>query len=289
MTSEKIAILTDSCTDVPPEFAQGRPLFTAPLTINYADGTTRRDRVDITPQEVYDGLEQEIPKTSLPLPADIEALFEEIESLGFTHVLVVTIASGLSGTFNVMRHVAVAHPRLTCDFIDSKSIGLGAGLVVMAACEAVEAGRSFEEAASDTRRAAENTEVYFVVDTLEYLYAGGRIGKATYQLGSILNMRPIITCEPETGSYVTAAKARGRKASLKKALELAQKAASGCSRCRVGVVNGNAAEEADALIARVPDAIPQLDGDIYSGQISPALVVHTGPGLIGIGIQRLDG
>lgn len=287
MTPEKIAILTDSCTDVPAAFAEGRPLYTAPLTINYADGTTKRDRVDITPQEVYDGLEHEIPKTSLPLPADIEALFEQIEAAGFTHVIVVTIASGLSGTHNVMQHIAVAHPSLTCEFVDTKSIGLGAGLSVMAACEAVEAGMGFAQAVEATRRAAENTEVFFVVDTLEYLYAGGRIGKATYQLGSMLNLRPIITCEPESGSYVTAAKARGRKASLKKALELAAKAA-GDSRCRVGVVNGAAAEEAEALVARVPEVISHVEGPVLSGQISPALVVHTGPGLIGVGIQRLD-
>ena len=124
--------------------------------------------------------------------------------------------------------------------------------------------------------------MFFCVDTLEYLHKGGRIGNVTYAVGSMLDMRPVITCN-EQGVYVTVSKAKGRRQSLKKAMACAEKFASRFPRCAMAVVNGDAAEEAAAVRSELGERVGHADA-WYEGQISPVLVVHTGPGLIGIGI-----
>ena len=110
--------------------------------------------------------------------------------------------------------------------------------------------------------------------------------RVTYSLGSTLDIRPVITCNEE-GVYVPIAKAHGRKASLKKALALVKKHVGAASRYRFAVVHGGAEEEARALLEKAKEALPNAE-EILFEQISPALVVHTGPGLIGIGVQIIE-
>ncbi len=284
---DKIALITDSCTDVPEAFAREHDIYTAPLTINFSDGVFH-DKVDITPDQVYARMADEIPKTSLPTPACVAALFEQALTDGCTQAVIVTISSGLSGTFNLMQSVAASFAgRMECACIDTKSIGLGAGLSVMRAAELIAQGLPFKKVVKRTQWAVEHTHVFFCVDTLEYLYAGGRIGKATYSLGSVLNVRPIITCD-EHGVYVPIAKARGRKASLRKTMDAAVKSLGKARHYRMGVVNGDAAAEAAELLQQARESVLPDAREYLEGQISPALVVHTGPGLIGVGVQQLD-
>ena len=124
--------------------------------------------------------------------------------------------------------------------------------------------------------------MFFCVDTLEYLHKGGRIGNVTYAVGSLLDMRPVISCN-EKGVYHTVAKAKGRRQSLKKAMQCARKVAAQHARCTMAVVNGDAAVEAAEVKRELEQAVDNVD-TWYEGQISPVLVVHTGPGLIGIGV-----
>lgn len=288
---QRIALITDSCADVPPTEAKARGIIVIPLAINYSDASYR-DGVDITPDEVYARFAEEVPKTSLPAPAVVAEAFDEAVAAGATHILAVTIASGLSGTHDLVRSVAAGYANVTCEVVDTKSIGLGAGVSVLAAAESIEQGLEFSEVLSRLDAAIADTKVFFCVDTLEYLYKGGRIGKVTYSVGSAFDIRPVVTCEPEAGVYVTAAKAHGRKASLKKAKSLALKAleemrADSGRRYRFAVVHGGAEAEARALFEELSAACPDADRAFF-GQITPALVVHTGPGLIGVGVQVLD-
>ena len=281
-----IAILTDSGTDVPPDFTAQHPIYTAPLHIHYDDGNSFADRVDITPDQVYESLEYTIPKTSTPTLLEVERTLDRIIADGYTHVIAVSIASGLSGTFDAVRLAAEKKPELTCAVVDSKNIGIGAGLIVMYAADLVAEGLPFATVVEKTEAIVPKTSVFFCVETLEYLFAGGRITKATYALGSVLNLRPIITCNTE-GMYVPIAKARGRKKSLEKTVALAQKALGDSKHYRVAVAHGKAAEEAAAIAADTPSTFP-LSQQLFEGQVTPSLVVHTGPGTIGIAVQRLD-
>ena len=137
----------------------------------------------------------------------------------------------------------------------------------------------------EVESAARHTKLFFCVSTLEYLVKGGRIGLVAGMVGTILDLKPVISCN-EDGIYYTVAKARGRKKSLKLALEKAVEFAAGAKEYNITVMHGAAKEEADELLAALKARLPNYRIAI-EGQITPVLVVHTGPGLIGIGVQRL--
>lgn len=282
---QKIAVVADSCADIPANVAIEYGIRMIPLIINYRDASYR-DRVDIQPHEVYARFSEEIPKTSLPAPAEVVRAFDDLAAEGHTHVCVVSISSGLSGTFEMMRSVAAGYAGMRIEVVDSRSIALGSGFVAITAAQAAIENATFDQVVEVARAAADKSEVFFCLGTLDYLYAGGRIGKVTHSLGTAFDIRPIITCDA-SGVYVTHAKAHGRKASLKKTVSAAQKALGDSRAYRVAIVHGDAEKEARDIYDRAAELFPAAK-EVYFGQISPALVVHTGPGLVGIGVQRLD-
>ena len=282
MEKKSIAIIVDSCTDVPSEEIERHGMYVVPLQVNYRNESFL-DKVTITPQQVYDRFVEEIPSTSTPSPALVREVLDRVVADGYRQAVIVTISSGLSATYDLMRSETIGLPELECVLVDTKNIGMGAGLVALAVARKVEEGASLADIAVAAPCIVENTKVYFCVDTLKYLYQGGRIGEVTYRMGSLLDMRPVISCN-ENGVYYTVCKAKGRRQSLKKTLACAKKHASHFERCSTAVVDGDAAVEAQALAQEVRAQIPGVER-IYQGQISPVLVVHTGPGLIGIGVQ----
>ena len=201
MNQHKIAILTDSGTDVPEEFSKAHGIFTLPLSIQFSDGLYL-DGVSITPEEVYNRLPREIPKTSLPSAEAILYTLQEIRESGVETLFIITISSALSGTFNLMRLTSHDVPELDCRLIDTKNIGIGAGFTVMRAAEMIDAGASADEIEAALCCLVKSTKVFFCLPTLEYLAKGGRIGRVTATVGSLLDVRPIISCNEE-GVYYT--------------------------------------------------------------------------------------
>ena len=284
MAQEKIAILVDSCSDVPKAYRDRYHMYVAPLTIIYKDAQYR-DGIDIQPEDVFARFSEEIPSTSLPSPATVAELFKQIKSDGYEKVIAVIISSGLSGTFEMVSSLGPAPEGLEAYYVDTKNIGIGSGFSAIRAGELIEQGLPFAEVYREVESAARNTKLFFCVSTLKYLMKGGRIGLVAGMIGTLLDLKPVISCN-EDGIYYTVAKARGRKKSLSLALEKAVEFAAGAKEYNITVMHGAAKEEADALIAAMKERLPDYRYSI-EGQITPALVVHTGPGLIGIGVQRL--
>lgn len=280
MDTSRIALIVDSCCDVPPEDIERYGMYVVPLQVNYARESFL-DKVTITPQEVYDRFSEEIPTTSTPTPAIAREVLERAVADGYGKAVIVTISSGLSATCELMRSLSAGMAGLECCLVDTKNIGMGAGLVALAVARMLEGGATLEDVRREADRIVASTKVFFCVDTLEYLHKGGRIGNVTYAVGSLLDMRPVITCNEE-GVYVTVSKAKGRRQSLKKAMAAAEQFAEQFPRRTMAVVNGDAAAEAAEVRAELGE---RIDAEAwYEGQISPVLVVHTGPGLIGIGV-----
>ncbi|HSK69497.1 MAG TPA: DegV family protein [Candidatus Limnocylindria bacterium] len=284
MEDRKIAILVDSGTDVPGDFIREHNIFVAPLKIIFSDGEYD-DRVNITPKEVYDRLEQEIPKTSLPDPGYVHGLFERIKEQGYGTVLVITISSNLSGTHNLLRVAAQEHPELDVHMVDTKNIGIGAGLQAMLAARLVREGAPLEDILAKLRESIKESRIYFCLDTLEYLAKGGRIGKVSALLGSVLHLVPVISCNPD-GIYETVAKVRGNAHAVARAVSLVVAHAARHARFAVAVAYGSAQAEAMKVLAELRQLLPRCEQFIQT-DVSPALGVHTGPGLIGIAIQAL--
>lgn len=284
MDREKIAILVDSGSDVPKEWRDKYGMYVAPLTIIYPDGEYR-DGLDIQPEDVFARFPAEIPSTSLPSPSTVAELFARIKADGFEKVIAVAISSGLSGTFEMFRSFGPAPEGLETCYVDTKNIGIGSGFAAIRAGELIEQGLPFAEVCRKVEEAVRTTKLYFCVSTLEYLVKGGRIGLVSGMVGTILDLKPVISCNAD-GIYDTVAKARGRKKSLQAALDKAVEFAQGAVDFNIAVVHGAAQEEADALLAEMKAKLPGYRIAV-EGQITPALVVHTGPGLVGIGVQRL--
>ncbi len=282
MIEEKVAILTDSGSDVPAEMAKELGIFVLPLQVNYK-ARSYRDGVDIDAETVYEGLETEVPTTSLPLGSDLTDLLEKIRGEGYTRILGVLLSSGLSGTFNMVRLQAMDSP-LPMEVLDTKNIGIGSGMSAIKAAQLAKAGVAYDEIVRLTKHSIENTKIFFVLSTLEYLKRGGRIGKVSAIIGSAFDIKPIITCNEE-GIYTTVAKARGRKQSLRKVVELALEYAVDASSVTLSIAHGNALQDAQDIKAEMVSQLHKVS-HVFVGPVSPALGVHTGPGLIGVCVHK---
>lgn len=285
MNKEKIAILVDSGTDVPQEIMTEKGMFMIPFKIIYKN-REYTDKVDITVEEISERLATEIPSTSLPDGTMMMDVFEKIQAAGYQKVLAITISSALSGTNNAIRLISEQFPTLDTYVFDTKNIGIGAGLQAIRAQELLEAGLSWEELIATLEKEVKNNKVFFNVATLEYLQKGGRIGLVTSLLGTAFKLNPIISCNDD-GVYYTVAKARGRKKSLDKTFELIKGTIGQHHQIKLAVAHVGALAEANEMKARLQEAFPQAT-EILFGEISPALVVHTGPGLLGVGVEIID-
>ena len=284
MNKQKIAILADSGTDVPPNYREKYGIYWLPLLINYTDRQCL-DGVDIQPHEMYELLPTEIPKTSLPDGSMVNAMFDRIKADGYEHVLAVTISSGLSGTCNMIRLMGEEYEGLDVSVVDTKNISIGSGLVAIRAAQMVnDEGMRWEDLIVNIKREIPRSKVFFCVDTLKYLQKGGRIGLVTAMLGASLSLKPIISCNEE-GIYYTAGKAIGRTRAIQKVIDLAAEFARGADKVELAVMNGCA--ETDGIHTRNKAEGVIVNGTVtVTGQIGAALGVHTGPGLIGIGVIR---
>lgn len=284
MNKEKIAILVDSGADVPKNLIEKYNMYLVPLKIIYSDGEYS-DGIDISAEEVYSKLDKEIPSTSLPSGETIQNIFKQIKKDGYNKVLAVSISSGLSGTYNAIKLISKQIEDLDVFVLDTKNIAIASGFSAIQAAEYIKDGMDFETLKKTLSGNLDNSKVYFCVSTLEYLQKGGRIGLVSAVLGSTLNLKPIISCNDE-GIYYTVAKVLGRKRSLNKALDLAIDFIGDSNMYNIGVVHGDAEEEAYKLLELLKSKLPNYKLSV-EGQISPALGVHTGPGTIGIVVQKL--
>ena len=211
---QKIAILTDSASDLDIEIMEKYNIKFAPFRIIYSTGEYE-DKVTIHADEVYSRLKEEIPKTSLPSAERINSILNTLEEEGYTHVISINISSELSGTGNSIRLILEDHPKLTSFVYDSKTLTIAEGYIALQAAIMVKEGKSFEEVINILPTLRKKSHVYFTLNTLEYLKKGGRIGRVSGTIGELLNLKPIILVDDD-GIYTTVAKVRGRKQSLSK-------------------------------------------------------------------------
>lgn len=279
MNPQKIGIVVDSGCDVPQSLREQYDIRVLPLKILYPEGEYQ-DQVTITAQQVYDRFPGEIPKTSLPDGGTIEAVLEQAKKDGYEKVLVICISSGLSGTYNMVRIVCDEQEDLDTFVLDTRNISFGSGIFAVMAAKWIEMGISWEELKDKLSRRGPDSKVFFCVDTLEYLRKGGRLGLVAAIVGSALHLKPIISCNSD-GVYYIAGKAIGRKKSILRMLEMAVAKANASGGSVISMLNGDAADEAAMLKPQLLSATG-CEALLAEEQISPALVVHTGPGLLGI-------
>jgi len=277
MNISKIAIVTDSTSDLDLEMTKEFGIEILPLHVVYKD-REYLDGVDISPNEVYDNMDIEVPTTSLPSPAEISNLLNRLRDEKFTHVLSMHISSGLSGTYETVCQVAKDYKEMDIEVLDSKALSMGLGFPVLEAARELRRSMDFQAAIKVAKIASQQTKLYFVLSTLEYLKRGGRIGYVSGTVGELLNIKPIISINSE-GKYITYAKVRGRDQSLKKLLDILIQSTQ-IGQYNAAIVHGGAEQEARKLWQKARE-LPNIK-ELLFNQISPVMGVHTGPGLVGV-------
>lgn len=288
MNKEKIAILTDSASDVPQDIIDKFNIKVIPLKVIYSEEEEYIDKINITADEIINRMPDEIPTTSLPSAEDIESILDQFVKDGYTKVLAITISSGLSGTYNLVRLLAEDYDQLDIHTVDTRSIGIGSGLHTIYATELIEAGYDWETIKEKIDSQRERSLILFHLQELSYLQKGGRIGLVSSMLGSLLNIQPIISCN-EDGIYYTVSKARGLKRSINNLVKDLKDFVKEGKKVNIGVAYGSqeVKEIAHGILERLKKEIPHAN-QIFFDQISPVLIVHTGPSLIGASVQIVD-
>lgn len=283
----EFAILVDSCCDVPEEYLEKYPIYVLPLRINYK-GRSYRDRVEISPEEIYERLSIEIPTTSLPEYDDAEKVFNKIVEDGYDKIISISISSNLSGTFNLVRLVSDEFKAkgVKTYLFDTKNIAIASGMYAISVANHLGEGKSYEETIKLLQSEYGNSKVFFCVETLEYLRKGGRIGHVASMLGAALGIKPIITCDEE-GTYIVAGKERGSKRCINKAITLVKEFASAGKKVEIAIMCSGHRIELPDIKDKLEQLIPNSLVKIR-GQISPVLGVHVGPGLIGIAVFVIE-
>lgn len=276
---QKIAIITDSCSDLTFETLNQYHITMFPIRIIYKDREFL-DKVEITSEEMYASLQQEVPSTSLPDLAYCEKQVHRLKAEGFTDFIVITVSSNLSGTLNALRILGEHHPDVNFHFFDSLTLGYPQGVIAMEAAKRVQAGASVDEILTQLEDVRKRTHGYIALDTLEYLKRGGRIGKVTSTLGELISLKPIISSNDE-GILFTYCKARGRKQALSKVKQIILSYLDK-GRCSLWILQGDALQDGMALLEELKHH-PNLNS-ISLETVGPSMGVHTGPNVVGFAI-----
>lgn len=281
----RIAVPTDSCADLSPEMARAHGIFVLPLSVVYPEGVYA-DGVDISAEDVYRRMPEEIPTTSLPQGEAIYRTFEQIRECGYRFVLAVLFSSGISGTYNAVRLAAEEFPGLEIRVFDTRTASLGLGLIALQAARYIRQGRSWLEMQEIVHSLIRNTKVFFCVDTLEYLRRGGRIGKISCVAGSVLQIKPILTFS-EDGQLINVGKVRGRQRSLEEIAQRVRDLIPEKGAFNMAMAHGGCKEEL-ALLHKQLGGFVRKSKIFCESEIDSVLASHVGPKLIGAGIQFLE-
>lgn len=273
-----VVIVTDSTAYLPPEQLTHYGIQTVPLQVIW-DEEILRDGIDIQPQDFYQRLavSASMPTTSQVTVADYLRVFEQLQAEG-KDILVITISSEMSGTLAsaIQAQAELGSERIA--LVDSLSTTMHLGLIVLAAARAAQQGGDLAACKAAAEQARQQSGVVFAVDTLEFLHRGGRIGGARRLLGTVLNIKPILTVT--AGKVDALEQARTRRKSLARLLEIVSERVDGKANLRLGISHANAPEEAQALLGQIQQQFKPVESFLVD--LSPVIGTHVGPGTIAL-------
>ncbi|EFM12964.1 degV family protein [Paenibacillus curdlanolyticus YK9] len=284
-----IRIVTDSTADLPAEIREQLGIEMVPLEVLFGE-ESYLDSVTITPDDFYQKLEasSKPPTTSQPASVTFASTYERIlAEQPDTQILSIHLAAALSGTYQsavIGSSMVEGEGAANITVFDSKSASSGCGILVLKAAEMARIGCTMDEIVEEITRMRKATHLYFLVDTLEYLQKGGRIGKASALIGSILNIKPILTLD-EDGVVTSVDKVRGQKKAMNRIVELFGNDFGTQEPVAVTVAYAQHTGVADELCALLK-ATFNVDHITYY-ELGPVIGTHAGPGTVGLFMHRV--
>ena len=272
----RVAIVTDSASDLPAERAAAAGVTVVPLFVYFGEREFRAG-VDMSYEDFWRELTAPgapFPKTAAAAPGSFKEAFEGLFAQGYNEVVCVNVGSKLSATLGSAKVAREMLPERSIHVVDSESATLGQGLLVLLAAQRAREGKSGVEIVAELERRRHTLNLYLALDTLEYLKRGGRISPARAAIGSVLSVKPIITLVD--GVVETADRPRTRGKARARVLELL----SSSNPEMVAVIHGQA-EDIDGFADELAKAIKFPRDQISINLIGPSIGPHTGPGVYG--------
>ena len=275
----RISVVTDSTAYLPPELVAQYGIRVMPQQLIWGDKTFL-DGVTIDPPTFYERLSRsaDIPTTSQASAGEFADLFAEA-ARNADGIVGVFISTELSGTVASALAAQELLPDLPIEIkvVDSRSTTMGLGFVALAAARAAAEGKGLAEVAVAARELVPRVNVLFIVETLEYLHRGGRIGGASRLLGSVLRIKPLLHL---TGGRIDAlGRVRTKRKAVQRMLEVMAERV-GNAPVHAAVIHANAPEEAARLREQVRERFPYTE--LYLAELSPVIGTHVGPGTVGV-------
>jgi len=272
--TNRIALITDSTSDIPDEWIEKYEITIVPLTIIFGN-EQYLDRVEMPAEQFYKRLltEKIHPTTSQPTPKSFIDAYRRVAESGAEEIIVITISSAMSGTIESARRAA-EESSIPVHIVDGKNNSMGLGWQVIAAARAREAGGGVEEMLAAAEQVRKKMVYYIALDTIEYLSKGGRIADAARLLNSVLQIKPLIYVRPDVGMVGASIPARSRKSAIDGVYKEFFKHIDTSLPLHITVLHNDALDEAQALADRVQaEYSPQ---EMFISIVSPVLGVHTG-------------
>jgi len=275
-----VKVVTDSTADLPVQLAQELGITIVPVYVRFGK-EVYRDGVDISCDEFYHRLiEGSVhPTTSQPTPADFADVYSKL-SRETDEIVSIQITSKLSGTYNsALQGRELAETGCHIEVVDSLSGSMGLGLIAMAAARLAEAGESLQGVMAEIRRTIPNIHLLGVLDTLKYLLLGGRIGKVKALLGSVLNVKPLLTLRD--GELLPVGQAHTRSKGVERLHDFVKNA---LNIQELAIVHSTIPDEAGSLRERIGSIFDKRR--IHLARLGPALGAHFGPGTLIVALRE---
>jgi len=275
-------VVTDSTASLPPGLAERWGIEVVPLEV-VVDGARHHEGVDLRPADLLAALTAgRRVTTSQPAPAAFARAYARAAERGAREIVSVHLSGELSGTVRAAELAALAAP-VPVHVVDSRSVAMGLGLAAVAAAELVAAGAGPADGAAVAERArqvAASTSTVFLVDSLEHLRRGGRIGAAAAALGTVLGLRPLLGLR--SGRIEVVEKVRTRRAARERLEVLAIRDAAGRGAAQVAVHHLGQPDVAAGLAGRLEARLGDCVGEVSVSEICTVIAVHAGPGLLAV-------
>lgn len=281
---QTVAVVTDSVAQVPAEIAQKLNITVIPFYVNYG-GKTYLDGIDLVPQELYQYMRRgkDIPTTAAPSVGQYINVFRSILDQGTQGLLLVSLASKLSSGYNTAlmaaRQLQSDYPDRSIEIMDSRKATISQGFVAIAAARAAMEGKSLPEVIQAANEASERSGFAATLETLEYLARGGRIGRAAYLMGSLIDIKPILAIDKD-GVVTPIKNVRSKNHALHDIVDIVAKKVQGCHQLTLAIMEADAAQQAAELKELALQKMTPTE--FFFSEFTPVMGVHTGPGLVGL-------
>ena len=278
----RVAIVTDSTADLPPDLVRSRRITVVPLTVTIGEQSWL-DGVEIQPGEFYRRLAEagSVATTSQPSPARFADAYRPLLE-AHDEIVSVHISARLSGTFaSAEQAVDSLGARDRVHLVDSTLASMPLGLLVLAAARMAQDGAGGASIAEEVERIRRGTNVYFGVKTLENLARGGRIGRASALVGSILQVKPVLTIQ--AGEVTPLERVRTWERALSRIVELVRAVDTGKGVC---AIVGHAVDEDSAR--RIAQGLEDVADTLLIQSLGAVVGAHAGPGTVGVGFYPAE-